>query len=188
MNDKRLLDTKPLSSLALSSGIQTWGQLIKYVQLLPYGRNSDRANFSMVLTEKKGSCSSKHALLKLIAEENNISDVKLILAIYRMNRSNTPGIGLVLEKHGLDYIPEAHCFLKLGNLYKDFTTISSNYEKLKKDILIEKEINPIHVVQDKIDFHKNFIKDWLGQKHSSLDFEQAWLVREKCIKNLSEEN
>ena len=188
MISKRLLSTEPLSSLAVSKGIETWEQLLKFVQLLPYGRNSNRNDFSLVLREERGSCSSKHALLKLIADENRIPDVKLILAIYRMNRSITPGIGFELENQGLKYIPEAHCYLKIGNLYEDFTTVSSTYERLKDDILIEKEIKPFQVIQDKIDFHRNFIKDWLEQESIALNFEEVWMIRETCIKNLSDKN
>ena len=188
MNSKRLLSTEPLSSLAVSKGIETWEQLLKFVQLLPYGRNSNRNDFSLVLREEKGSCSSKHALLKLIADENRIPDVKHILAIYRMNRSNTPGIGFKLENQGLKYISEAHCCLKIGNSYEDFTTVSSTYERLKDDILIEKEIKPFQVIQDKIDFHRKFMKDWLDQENIALNFEQVWMIRETCIKNLSDKN
>jgi hypothetical protein len=185
MKNILLSTTKQLSSLAITKGIDTWGQLVEYVRLLPYGRNSNRNDFSLVLKEEKGSCSSKHALLKLIANENNIPDVKLILAIYKMNKSNTPGIGLDLESYGLAYIPEAHCYLKLGDSREDYTTSSSTFDHLKNDILLEKEIDPLQVIEYKIDFHKKFITKWVNQESTSLSFEHVWLIREKCIKNLT---
>jgi hypothetical protein len=29
-----------------------------------------------------------------------------------MSEANTPGLGRVLSQHGLDSIPEAHCYLR----------------------------------------------------------------------------
>ncbi|MBL4664011.1 MAG: hypothetical protein JKY22_10775, partial [Flavobacteriaceae bacterium] len=45
-------------------GIHDWQMLTKFIQNLPYGRNQNRIDFSLVLSERKGSCSSKHAFLK----------------------------------------------------------------------------------------------------------------------------
>ncbi len=185
MNHTALSIKKPLSSLAISMGIETWEELLKYVRLLPYGRNSNRTDFSLVLTEKKGSCSSKHGLLKSIADENKLTDVKLVLAIYKMNRANTPGIGSLIENEGLNSIPEAHCYLKIGDSREDFTTTSSSFERFKNELLMEKEINSSQVIQYKIDFHQNFFKKWLKENYSPHDFEQLWDIREKCINNLS---
>ena len=39
-------------------------ELIVKVKNLPYGRNANRYDFSLVLSENKGTCSSKHAFLK----------------------------------------------------------------------------------------------------------------------------
>jgi len=63
-----------------------------------------------VLNERKGTCSTKHALLKALAGEQGLP-IRLMLGIYEMNVRNTPGIRLVLEKHHLPCMPEAHCYL-----------------------------------------------------------------------------
>ena len=184
MKKKKLTNLTPLSSLAISSGINTWEDLIEYVKNLPYARNSKRDDFSLVLTEKKGSCSSKHALLKIIADENEIQDVKLILAIYKMNSQNTPGIGMVLIEQGLDYVPEAHCLLKINGEYFDYTSPQSAFKQIEGDILSLKKIQPNFVICEKINFHQDFIKEWLKQANLNLDFKKIWLIRENCIKNL----
>lgn len=79
-----------VTTIIKNSGIETWNELIKYVKKLPYGRNSNRTDFGLVISEEKGSCSSKHALLKKVADLNNIENVKLILGMYRMSQNNTP--------------------------------------------------------------------------------------------------
>lgn len=59
--------------------ISTWEELTTYVQKIPYGRNSIRDDFSLVVTENRGTCSSKHALLKSLALEFNQENVELVL-------------------------------------------------------------------------------------------------------------
>src|SRR5580693_6979785 len=64
----------------------------QYVCELAYGRNSDPDDPLVVLTERRGTCSTKHALLRRLSIEQEI-DLLLILGIYEMNERNTPGVG-----------------------------------------------------------------------------------------------
>jgi hypothetical protein len=82
----------------------------RHASSLPNGRNSDRSDWRLVLKEGRGTCSTKHALLAELARENG-RHVALVLAIYEMDEANTPGVGAVLERHGLPCVPEAHCYL-----------------------------------------------------------------------------
>src|SRR5215472_5557110 len=84
------------------------------VAALPYGRGSKRSDHLMVLFENKGTCSTKHGLLALLAQEQNLP-IALYLGIYEMNGLNTPGVGPVLETNCLTAIPEAHSYLKYGS-------------------------------------------------------------------------
>ena len=106
---------KELTTLVREKGIETINELLKYVKKIPYGRNSSRINFSQVITEERGTCSSKHAFVKAIAQENDLENIKLILCLYKMTEKNTPGIGNELTKNGIEYIPEAHCYIKVDN-------------------------------------------------------------------------
>jgi len=162
----------------------TWEETILYVKNLPYGRNSNRTNFSLVITEKKGSCSSKHAYLKDFADKNSVLNVKLVIGIYKMNESNTK-IGTILSENKMEYIPEAHCYLKIDGVRFDCTSSNSDFDKIKDDLLEEIEIEPYQVGDFKIEYHQNFIKNWLAENNSEISFEQIWKIREKCIENLS---
>lgn len=177
--------SETISALLIAKDITTWQEVIKYIQELSYGRNSHRADLSLVISEGKGTCSTKHALLKTIAEENNIAGVQLILGMYKMTEENTPGIGLNISKSGLSYIPEAHCYLKIDGKRKDYTNSSSNIEKIETAILSETEITPNQVSEWKVDFHKKFIKAWRISEGIKMDFETIWLIREQCITSLS---
>ncbi|MFC5045049.1 hypothetical protein ACFSTE_16070 [Aquimarina hainanensis] len=183
--DYTLISDDLLTKTITSQGVLSWNALLHYVSALPYGRNKNRKNPDLVLLEKKGTCSSKHAFLKKMADLNNIPDVTLLLGMYKMNQTNTPGIGTVLTDHSLNFIPEAHCYLKIGTARFDGTTIKSDITKIEKDILIEKEIRPEQVATYKVAYHKTFLKDWIEENNMELDFETIWMLREKCIKNLT---
>ncbi|MEM7087341.1 MAG: hypothetical protein AAF489_14230 [Bacteroidota bacterium] len=165
--------------------IYDWATLTAFVQNLPYGRNKNRSDFSLVISERKGSCSSKHAYLKEIAQRNNLNDVQLIMGIYKMNPKNTPGIGNLLAENGLAYLPEAHCYLKIKGQRKDFTQSNSNTKNWEADLLEEQTIVPDQVSEFKVTYHKEFLRNWLTSCDLDLSFDALWKVREACINKLS---
>ena len=158
----------------------------EFVRNLPYRRNLNKDNLATIFTDNCGTCSTKHALLKTLAEENNQADYKLILGIFRMNGENTLKIKLVLENHNLEYIPEAHNYLKFKNKILDFTKKNSSENDFINDLLEEIEIEPHKINQFKIEFHKNYLKNWLA-KNPQIPFslDELWKIREECIKALS---
>ena len=159
--------------------------LIEKVKQIPYGRNSNRSDFSLILSENKGTCSSKHAYLKEYADKSNIPGVKLFIVIYKMNESNTK-IGKILTENSLDYIPEAHCYLKINGNVVDVTSKESNFENIEKSILEEIEIQAYQVTDYKIDYHKSFLKKWIPNQNLEKTFEEIWNIREQCISKLVE--
>ncbi len=180
-----LSSSSPLTQQIQNLGINSWEDLLIYVKNIPYGRNANREDLSLVLKENKGTCSSKHAFLKDVASQNKIPNVKLIIGIYKMNETNTK-IGTILTENNIDYIPEAHCYLKIDDVPIDCTTPKSNFAKIEKDLLEEIEIEPCQVGEFKIKFHKEFIKKWLSDSNATITFEQLWAFREQCITYLSQ--
>src|SRR5919112_5265140 len=111
--DFALDDGRPLGREFAALGLGSYREAARYVRSLPYGRNTDRSDWRLVLKEGRGTCSTKHALLAELAPENG-RHVALMLGIYEMWEDNTPEIGAVLERHGLPCIPDAHCYLAHG--------------------------------------------------------------------------
>ena len=171
---------KPLSILVNKKSISDFHTLCQYIQNLPYTRISNKSNLSLTILENCGTCSSKHAFLKQIIIENKQTDIQLIVGIFKMNATNTTEIASILNNANLEYIPEAHCYLKYENERFDFTKKGIDVNDFKEDILIEKEIQPEQVGAWKVNFQKAFIQDWLvGNKLFSL--EEIWEIRERCI-------
>lgn len=160
-------------------------ELIDKIKNLPYGRNANRYDFSLVISENKGTCSSKHAFLKDYADKNEIENVKLYIGIFKMSEANTPKLGDFLLRNNIEYIPEAHCYLKINQIPVDVTTSDSFYDKIKQDIMEEIEIIPNQVSDFKVEYHKAFLKKWIKETNQNNNFEEIWEIREQCIEKLS---
>ena len=129
--------TKSLKSLE----VKTFHKSVSFINYLPYGRNQNR-NFKSVLEEKRGTCSSKHALLAKIAL-NHDCPINLYLGFFEMNAINNPEVAEVLSKNGLKYILEGHCYLGYKKNRVDITF--SKRSTLSFSILEEMTIKPIDI-------------------------------------------
>ena len=185
MRNFNITADKQLSRRANKLGLYGSEALIHFIQKTPYGRTSNRSDVSLVFSENRGTCSSKHALIKAIATENNVTDLDLVIGMYKMSETNTAKIGNVLSENGLDYIPEAHCYLKYNNQQIDITTNNSDFEIIKNAIIEEIPIQPIQIGNFKVEYHKAFLRNWLEENSSPFSFEEIWTIREQCISNLS---
>jgi hypothetical protein len=85
---------------------------------------------------------------------------------------------------GLDYLPEAHCYLKLNNQRIDITSRQANFENIASDIIEEREIDAEQVTTFKVEYHQQFLKKWLAENDLQLNFDELWVIRESCIQQL----
>ena len=180
----KLAKKKGLSKLCLDRGLRTYSQICEYVKQLPYGRNSNKNDLSLVLSEQKGTCSTKHAFLAKIAQENTFENMSLFIGIYKMNNLNTSGIGNILQNHNLEYIPEAHNYLRCNDTILDFT--SSKEFSFEEALIYEERILPEQISNYKVNLHQSFIKSWIVENTIPYSFEKIWNIREQCILNLSQ--
>ena len=173
------------SRLFLNEGVYTFNEALEFVKRIPYGRNSDRAKPLLIFKENRGTCSTKHAALKKISDEHRKGDILLILSMYRMNGTNTPAVKSILQKYKLDYIPEAHTYLKLNKRIIDCTSVEANPKLYVLDIIEETSVEPQDIGNFKIEYHKKYIKEWVAGGTVNYSVEQIWGIREKCIDVLS---
>ncbi|WDF66802.1 hypothetical protein PQ465_10850 [Sphingobacterium oryzagri] len=175
-----------IAACFLARGMPTFHQAIHYIRHLPYGRNSDKDDLRTIFTDNKGTCSTKHAVLKQLCIEHQVDDVALFIGIFKMNAQNTPAISQTLSDSGLPYLPEAHTYLKYGKHYFDFTTVTSSPADFMDFLLFEIAIQPNEINRDKIKLHQAYLTKWLAETQEiSLSLEEVWCVRELCIQDLS---
>ncbi|MGO9604996.1 MAG: hypothetical protein ACLQAT_16690 [Candidatus Binataceae bacterium] len=140
-------------------GVRDYRAAARHLNHLPYGRNSSRTETLAVLREGHGTCSTKHALLKELAIEQKL-EVALVIGIYEMTERNTPGVGRVLEKYRLAYMPEAHCYLRYREDRVDVTrALADGPSEPIARFLHEEEIVPPQVGDYKVGRHQSFIRE-----------------------------
>lgn len=171
----------PASKLCDENGINSFHEAIAFVGGLPYGRNTDRADYMLILKEKRGTCSTKHAFLAVLAHELSLT-IDLVIGIYEMTELNTPGAGAVLTRYNLKAIPEAHCYLRSANYRFDITR-SSTPKDPSVHFFAEQTIVPQQIGDFKTEFHRRHLADWLDRKNINRRFslQSAWEIREECI-------
>ena len=175
----------PISSICRERGLNEFHQVVDFIFKLPYRRNSSKQNLALVFSEKCGVCSTKHAALKLLASENNFNDIRLVVGIYQMNEENTPGVGNILKKYELEFIPEAHTYLVYQNERIDITreveSTTSPFESLLKEV----EIQPNQISEHKVALHQAFLNNWQIEQNIKYSAQLLWEIREECIQALS---
>ena len=167
--------------------IVTFKQASLFIRQLAYGRNAEKNNLATVFTDNCGTCSTKHALLKRLADENEFEKVKLIVGLFKMNKKNTPQVSSTLQKYNLEYIPEAHCYLKFEDKIIDLTKLNSKPTDFLDELIEEIEILPEQITDFKVNYHKNYLASWLDKnKQINLSLNELWEIREECIQKLSD--
>ncbi len=174
-----------VSKTFLEAGYTTFYAAIKAVQSLPYGRMEDPTNLASILRDGKATCSTKHAALKTICEENNIHGLHLMMCIYPMHENNTSGVGTVLKKYNLPYIIEAHTYLSYNEERYDYTFAKKSRMRWVDEILIETEIDTDQITHYKNSYHKEVLADWIKRDKIPYTLEEIWSIREECITAIS---
>jgi hypothetical protein len=181
LTHRPLAEDGPVTRRFRAAGVEDFGGAAGYLLQLPYGRITDRSKFWLVLEEGRGTCTTKHASLAELAREQHI-DVQLMLGIYAMTERNTPGVGAVLEGHGLTCIPEAHCYLRYQGQRVDVTGVAAGAEPIDR-FLHEEPITVEQIGAYKNDLHRRFLRDWIARTETlhGRSVDEVWRIREECI-------
>jgi hypothetical protein len=171
---------RPVSAAFLEIGPRDFRSAARLISSLPYGRNANPEHPLAVLTEGRGTCSTKHALLRRLAIEQGL-DAALVLGIFEMTERNTPGVGKVLAKYGLTVMLEAHCYLRSGGHRVDVTRkVERKPVEAMSMFLHEGDIDPDQIGSYKISLHKKMLAAWAtDQRVHGLGLEELWRIREE---------
>ena len=175
----------PIAPAFIELNLEDYRSAACYLRGLAYGRNSSRTDPLAVLREKRGTCSTKHALLARLAADQQLA-IRLMLGIYEMSERNTPGVGRVLEKYGLACVPESHCYLMYDDDRIDITRAVDGAEPIAK-FLHEEVISPDQIADYKVAVHQRFLRNWIETAATSraMNLDAAWKIREECIAALA---
>lgn len=178
-----LQDNGIVSHAFIARGIKDTQSAFRFVKQLPYRRNGDKAALCVVLDEGCGTCSTKHALLYRLAQEQQLKGFELFMGIFRMNGDYAPKLRTVLEEHGLPYIPEAHCYLKYNGAILDCTNERSSAADFLSQLVTETGITPEQTGDFKVAFQKQYMQRCIETEPAfqHITIEELWAAREVCI-------
>lgn len=159
--------------------VRTLGAAVDHVQALPYGRNESRSHFA-VFDEGRGTCSTKHALLKELALEQGWDDVVLVLGMVHLDPSH-PVAGPVMQQHGVPLLIDAHCVLDIAGEVIDVTFPDATEPTLP--LVEQSPIHPDDIMQDKARRHRAYLTKVAEQQ--ALDADSLWAAREAYIAALT---
>ena len=179
----RIRASGKISDFFMQEGIADFKAATAYIRQLRYERISNTSDVSLVFIERRGTCSSKHAVLAELANEQ-AQNISLRLGFYEMNGDNTPGVGGVLQKHNLQSILEAHCYLEHDGRRFDFTRPVAS-ESMDLSIISEEEITSKQIGEYKNRRHRGAMNEWLKLRAMSYSLDEAWNIREECIGAIS---
>jgi hypothetical protein len=174
-----------ISNAFIKVGVADYREAGKFISRLPYGRNTIVHDPLIVMRERRGTCSTKHALLRRLAAEQAV-DVALVVGIYEMQERNTPGVGPILKKYGLAALPEAHCYVRSREYRVDVTReINRPPAETMAQFLYEEDIAPEQIGDYKARLHRKFLRRWIAETGTAAGLDKIWRIREECIAALS---
>lgn len=176
----KILSKESISQKFIENGINEFSQACDFVMNLPIGKNSSRIEFEKIFEELKGTCSTKHGLLAVLALENNHPEIELMFGIYLMSEETHPQFSDFLSQNSLTNLPETHCFLRYNGKRYDFSSVTPLLEKIESKIVREQRIDPPQVGEWKEVIHKDYLTRWLKRKPEiGLSLEEIWVRREE---------
>lgn len=180
-----IISDQEVSKEFLKRDLGTFKDAMVFVRDLPYARNTNKKDLLTVFSDNCSTCGPKHALLKLLIDENNFKGFQLMLGIFKMSPENSPLVKATLEKYKLDYLPEAHNYLRYKGVMVDITKKVWNKEAIETAIVEEREIEPGQITDYKVSYHRDYLQKWIAGNKIPYTLDEIWLIREHCILDLS---
>jgi hypothetical protein len=133
--DQEIIGGKSISDTFRALGIHRFLEACRHVHGLPYGYNSDRDDPMILFKERFGSCTTKHATIATLAQEQSLSIARGV-GIYPMTEAIVTGAGRIAAAHGLPYVPMIHCYLEYQGLKVDLTEGNRNGKNGPIDVFL----------------------------------------------------
>ena len=177
--DVELQTRGSISEQCLQRGLTTFHQACHWVKALPYGPNSNKEDSLILFEEGCGTCTTKHGAIARLASAHNLP-VSKHLGFYRLNDDIVTGVNAILVPHGLDFIPQIHCFLGYKEYRVDLTQGNCNGKnKTIEDYDFVVPVEPDLTEEQ----HQAIYRDYL-QRYYSIHPQLVTLGEEKVLELL----
>jgi hypothetical protein len=156
--DAEIKPVGEISNKFLELGIKSFKEACNYVHNIEYGYNSNYDDKLIFFKEKKGTCTSKHAVIGGLAEELQIPLFKHV-GIYKFTEEISTGTNKIMKKYKVPYVPMIHCFIVYKDYRFDLTEGNCNGKNTSiEEFIHEEKVDPFITTKDEYLLFKNVIK------------------------------
>jgi hypothetical protein len=149
-----------VSEKFLEHGIETFCAACHWIKDLPYGFNSNSENSFILFQENRGTCTTKHGVIARLAQELELEIYKN-LGFYRLNDEIVIGVNAIIQSHGLNFIPQIHCFLEYGSFRVDLTEGNCNGKnKTIEDYDFVVRVNPDLTYEEENKYYLSYLSQY----------------------------
>ena len=176
----------PVSQEFLRRGVAAFHDACRYVHQLPYGYNANRDDPMSLFAEGKGTCTTKHAVIALLAQELGLPVGKAV-GIYAMTEELVTGTNRILREFRLPYVPMIHCFLQAGERRVDLTEGNRNGKNRSiEDFLYTQTVQPAIRERDEYLLYRRALEDLILRREEmrGIDLLTVLRAREQSLKLL----
>ncbi|MFX1302643.1 MAG: hypothetical protein ACFFBV_03275 [Promethearchaeota archaeon] len=157
--DAEIKSAGEISSKFLELGISTFKEASDYVHNIEYGYNTNYDDKLIFFKEKKGTCTSKHAVIAGLAKELDIPLFKHV-GIYKLNEEILTGTNKILKKYNIPYVPMIHCFLVYQDYRFDLTEGNCNGKNTTiEEFIHEEKVDPFISRKDEYLLFRKVLKE-----------------------------
>jgi hypothetical protein len=184
--DAKITPQGEISKIFLEKGINSFKEACNYIHEIDYGYNSTYDDDLILFKEKKGTCTTKHAIIAGLARELDIPLHKNV-GVYKFTEDITTGVKEILDKYHIPYVPMVHCFLVFDKHRFDLTEGNNNGKKTSIENFIEtKEVDPFISRKDEYLWYKKVLKEKILPTDEMKGIKERTLLkaREESIKLL----
>lgn len=186
--DKAISPVGMISAEFFSLGIRSFIDACRYVHTLPYAYNTNRDDLMILFKEKKGTCTTKHAVIATLADELDLP-VEKNIGIYAMTEQIVTGTNEILDKYDLPYVPMVHCFLAYENFRVDLTEGNNNGKNRSiEDFLYAERVEPNISAKDEYLLYRKALKDHIltRKELAGVNITQILHARDEGLKRLKD--
>jgi len=174
------LEIKPLGEMSkkfLELKISSFKGACLYVHNMRYCYNTNKDEKMILFKEDCGSCTTKHGVIALLAEELGIPLYKHV-CVYKLTEEITTGIDEIVQKYEIPYVPMIHCFLVYKEYQFDLTEGNNNGKKKTVNQYIHAErVDPFISSRDEYRLFRKVLKEIIVPSEETKGITQRSLLK-----------
>lgn len=175
--DKKITDTGVISKTFLIQGVTNFQDACRHVHQMPYGYNVDRDDLFALFQEGKGTCTSKHAVIGILAQELGLP-VEKHIGIYEMTEFLVTGTKTIIDRYQLPYLPMVHCFLQSDSIRVDLTLGNRNGKNGPiKEFLYTEAVTPNIAEKEEYLLYRNALKERILLRPEFADIDMTTVLK-----------